>query len=148
MAGLLIFFHLLGAIVWMGGMVFVLFSLRPAAFAELDVPQRPRLLLASLQRFFSLVWLSIALLLASGLGMMLPVGFAHAPLAWHAMFGIGLVMMALFAHIFFAPFMRARRAAARQEWAVVAASLQQMHTLVKVNFTLGWIAIAIVSLWR
>ena len=148
MAGLLIFFHLVGAIVWMGGMVFVLFSLRPAAFAELEVPQRPRLLLASLHRFFALVWFSIALLLASGLGIMLPVGFAHAPWAWHTMFGIGLVMMALFAHIYFAPFMRARRAAARQEWAAVAASLQQMHTLVKVNFTLGWIAIAVVSLWR
>ncbi|SCC92064.1 conserved membrane hypothetical protein [Thiomonas sp. X19] len=148
MNGLLIFVHLVGAMVWMGGMAFVLFSLRPAAFAALEPPLRPRLILASLRRFFPLVWGSIALLLASGLWLMLQAGFAHAPPAWHAMFGIGLVMMALFGHIYFAPFKRARRAAAEQDWSRVAQSLQQIHKLVVINFTLGWIAIALVTLWH
>ena len=148
MNGLLIFAHLLGAIVWMGGMAFVLLSLRPAAFAVLEPPLRPRMIFASLQRFFPLVWISIALLLASGLWVMAQTGFAHAPAAWHAMFGIGLIMMALFAHIYFAPFKRACRAAAEQDWAKVAKALQQIHPLVMTNFVLGWIAIAMITLWH
>jgi uncharacterized membrane protein len=148
MNGLLVLFHLVGAIVWMGGMAFVLFSLRPAAFTELESPARPRVMLASLQRFFPLVWGSIALLLGSGLWIMLQVGFAHSPPAWHAMFGIGLVMMAMFGHIYFAPFKRARSAAAEQDWARVGQSLQQIHKLVVINFSLGWIAIALVTLWH
>ena len=148
MSSLLIFAHLAGAMVWMGGMAFVLSSLRPAVFAELEPALRPRFLFATLRRFFPWVWISIALLLSSGLWLMLQTGFAHAPPAWHAMFGIGLVMMALFGHIHFAPFKRARRAAAEQDWSRVAQSLQQIHKLVVINFTLGWIAIALVTLWH
>ena len=58
--------HLCGAIVWLGGMRVMLAAVRPAAFAELEPPLRPRLVLAVLARFFPLVWLSIALLLGSG----------------------------------------------------------------------------------
>lgn len=144
----LLLLHLAGAIVWIGGMAFVLFALRPAAFAELEPPLRPRLLLAALQRFFPLVWGSIALLLATGGAALATVGMRAAPPAWHAMFGIGLVMTAVFGHIQFAPYRRARRAAARQDWPGVAQALQAIHPLVRLNFVLGWTAIALVVLWR
>jgi uncharacterized membrane protein len=148
MNALLVFLHLVAAITWMGGMSFILFAMRPAAFAVLQAPARPQLILYSLRRFFPLVWISIAVILITGLIIMLQVGFARAPIGWHVMFGIGLVMMAVFAHIFFAPYRRARRAAAAQDWSAVGRSLEQMHPLVVLNFTLGWIAIAALMFWH
>ena len=79
---------------------------------------------------------------------MLQVGFAQAPVGWHAMLGIGLVMMAVFAHIYFAPYRRARQAASQQDWPALGRALEQIHPLVVLNFSLGWIAIAVVMLWR
>ena len=148
MIALLVFLHLVAAITWMGGMAFILFAMRPAALATLQAPTRPQFLLATLGRFFPLVWLSIAVILVTGLIIMLQVGFARSPIGWHAMFGIGLVMMAIFAHIFFAPYRRARRAAALQDWPSAARGLEQIHTLVILNFSLGWIAIAAALFWR
>ena len=55
--------HLSAAIVWLGGMTFMLMALRPVAGAQLQPPQRAPLLLAVMGRFFPLVWLSIAGLL-------------------------------------------------------------------------------------
>ncbi len=148
MNALLVFLHLVAAIVWMGGMAFILLAMRPAALAVLQGPPRPQLILAALQRFFPLVWLSIAVILLTGLGLLLAVGFARAPIGWHAMFGIGLLMMAIFAHIYFAPFRRARRAADAQDWPAVGRAIAQMHPLVVLNFVLGWMAIAAVVFWH
>lgn len=147
MTAILVFVHLVGAVTWMGGMGFILAAMRPAAFAVLQAPARPQFILAALQRFFPLVWLSVALILSSGLTIMLQVGFAQAPVSWHVMLGIGVVMMAVFAHIYFAPYRRARAAAAHQDWPTLGRALEQIHPLVMTNFTLGWIAIAIVTLW-
>ncbi|CDW93972.1 MULTISPECIES: CopD family protein [unclassified Thiomonas] len=148
MTALLVFLHLVAAVIWMGGMAFILFAMRPAAFALLQPPVRPQFILATLQRFFPLVWISIAVILISGLIIMLQIGFAQAPMGWHAMLGIGLVMMAVFAHIYFAPYRRARQAASQQDWPALGRALEQIHPLVVLNFSLGWIAIAVVMLWR
>ena len=148
MNDILVLAHLVGAVTWMGGMGFILAAMRPAAFAVLQPPTRPQFVLATLARFFPLVWLSIALILFSGLGMMGAAGFGRAPAGWHLMFGIGLVMMAVFAWIDFGPYRRARAAAANQDWKTLAASLERIHPLVLLNFTLGWIAIVAVMLWH
>ncbi len=148
MNNLLLFVHLIGAIVWLGGMSFVLFALRPAAMRVLQPPLRAQLLLQVLQGFFGLVWASIALLLGSGAWVLAQVGMAHAPPAWHAMLGIGLLMIAVFAHIHFAPYRRARHAARDGQWQAVGAELQRIHRLVQLNFALGWLAVALVVLWR
>ncbi|WP_449369680.1 CopD family protein [Thiomonas sp.] len=129
-------------------MAFILFAMRPTAFALLQPPVRPQFILATLQRFFPLVWLSIGVILVTGGIIMGQVGFARAPVGWYAMLGIGLVMMAIFAHIYFAPFRRARLAASGQDWPALGRALEQIHPLVVLNFTLGWIAIALVLLWQ
>lgn len=59
--------HLLSVIVWVGGMVFAHFFLRPA-LGVLEVPQRLRLMQAVLGRFFSAVLLAAGLALATGGG--------------------------------------------------------------------------------
>jgi len=143
-ATLIKFFHLAAAIVWMGGIGFMLFALRPAAAATLPPPQRLPLIAATLQRFFSIVWVTIAVLLLSGLAMLLAVGMRNAPLGWHLMFGIGLLMFALFGHLYFGPYKRLARAVAASDWPAGGAQMLKISKLAMVNFVLGWIAIAAV----
>ena len=56
--------HILAAIVWIGGMFFAVLVLRPSAF-PLEPPDRLALWRRVFQRFFSWVWLSLALLLGT-----------------------------------------------------------------------------------
>ena len=57
--------HLLSVIVWIGGMVFAHFFLRPA-LAQFEPPVRVRLMHAVLARFFGAVLVAVALVLATG----------------------------------------------------------------------------------
>jgi uncharacterized membrane protein len=134
--------HLAAAILWLGGMGFVLLVLRSAASATLAPPQRLPLMAAAMRRFFVLVWVCIVVLLTTGIAMLAAAGPRAAPPGWHAMFGIGLVMFALFAYLYFGPFRRLRRAVAAQDWPAGGAQLRQIASLVVANFVLGWLAIA------
>jgi uncharacterized membrane protein len=148
MRNLLLFFHLAGAIFWMGGMAFAVIALRPALHAQLQPPQRLPLMVLVLRRFFVVVIASIALLLATGVPLLLQVPGAVAPRGWHAMAGLGIVMMLVFGHIFFSPWRRLQRAVEAGDWPEGGKRMQQIVLLVKINLGLGWIAIAAVLLWH
>ena len=148
MRNLLVFLHLAAAIFWMGGMAFVVLALRPALHAQLQPPQRLPLMVLVLRRFFVVVALSIAVLLATGLPLLLQADGAQAPRGWHVMAGLGVVMRLVFGHIFFSPWRRAQRAVAAQDWPEGGRRMNQIALLVKLNLGLGWLAIAAVLLWR
>lgn len=139
--------HLAGAIIWMGGMAFVLWALRPS-LGGLAPDVRVTLMGRVLSRFFGLVWACIALLLASGFWMLLSADMRLAPKGWHAMSGLGLLMCLIFAHIWFALYRQLRRALAQADWAQAGQVLTRIHPLVVTNFCLGWLAIAAVIIWR
>ena len=143
MIALMKFLHIAAAIAWLGGVSFMLFALRPAASA-LAPPQRLPLIAGILQRFFVVVWASIVVLLVTGLAMLLGVGMKNAPTGWHLMFGIGLVMFALFGHLYFGPFRRLKLAVAAADWPEGGRRVGQIATLATVNLVLGAIAIAAV----
>jgi uncharacterized membrane protein len=142
--------HLIGAIVWLGGMTALTFAARPAALEFLEGSLRAQTLHGMLRRFFVLVWLSIALLLASGLHMLGVAGKAGvvAPAGWHAMTAIGVVMMLIFGHLYFVPFKRLARAVAAGDWPSCAPQLALIHKLVVTNWVLGWCAIGAVKLLK
>lgn len=140
------FLHILGFTIWVGGMFFAYMALRPTAAALLEGEARLRLWGGVLEKFFLWVWLSIASILFSGLYMMAQIG--RPPLYVSAMFVTGIVMMSIFAHIFFAPYKRLKKAVAAQDWKNGAAALSQIRTLVGVNLVLGLLTIAIGSLGR
>jgi uncharacterized membrane protein len=148
MRNLLLFLHLAAAVFWMGGMAFVVLALRPALHAQLQPPQRLPLMVQVLRRFFVVVIASIAVLLATGVPLLLQLPGAQAPRGWHAMAGLGVLMVLVFGHIFFAPWRRAQRAVAAADWPEGGKRMNQIALLVKVNLTLGWLAIAAVLLWR
>ena len=144
MPALMKFLHIAAAIVWLGGISFMLFALRPAAAAQLAPPQRMPLIALTLQKFFTLAWVSVALLLLTGLAMLLAVGMKNAPAGWHAMFGIGLLMFALFGHLYFGPFRRLKIAVSAADWPEAGRRVGQIATLAYINLVLGALAIAAV----
>jgi uncharacterized membrane protein len=134
--------HLLSAIVWVGGMFFALVVLRPAS-GPLDPAARLALWQRVFDRFFPWVFAAIVLLLASGLFLIFG-GYAGGPHV-HLMIAIGIVMMLIFMHLYFAPWKRFRVALAAGDNASAAAQLNQIRILVTVNLVLGLINAAIGS---
>ncbi len=132
-------FHILAAVVWVGGMFFAHFLLRPAA-AVLDPPTRIALWHRVLGRFFPVVWLCIALLLASGYGMIVAgVRGLHVDV----MQGIGIIMILAFAHLYFSPWKRFQRAVAENDFPAAAVQLNQIRQIVTLNLVLGLIVVVV-----
>ena len=145
-AAIAVIFHALSAVVWVGGMFFAHQALRPAAVV---LEPGPRLLLWSrvLGRFFAWVIAAIVLLLLSGYAMIFEV-FGGFGLYIQLMMGIGILMMLLFFHLYFAPWRRFQAAVGRQDWAEGGRQLGQIRTIVTVNLVLGLIVVAIGSSGR
>lgn len=145
--------HLLAAIVWIGGMVFAHFFLRPAALA-LDPPVRLPLMQAVLQRFFRAVAVAAAVMVASGLWMVgrtaktvVQAGGSFAmPLSWTLMATLGLVMIAIFGHIRWALYPRLRAATQAADWPAGGRALASIRTWVGVNLALGTATVAVAVL--
>ena len=144
--------HVLAIVVWIGGMVFAHFFLRPAAM-QLPPPQRIPLMHGALQRFFSAVLVAVVVVLASGLWMIgrvaketVQAGLSfNMPLNWTIMATLGIVMMAIFGHIRFALFKRLTKAVAAQDWPAGGAALASIRTWVSVNLVIG-VAIIVITL--
>jgi uncharacterized membrane protein len=146
--------HVLSIIVWIGGMVFAHFFLRPAA-ATLEPPVRVRLMHDVLGRFFQAVLVASLLTLASGVWMLGRVakevvqsgGSFSMPLAWTLMAALGVAMVAIFMHIRFALYKRLGRAVAASDWGAGGLALAQIRRWVAVNLVLG-VLIVVVTLMR
>ncbi len=136
--------HILGAVIWVGGMFLAYMVLRPFA-GSLEPPARLALWRGVFEKFFPWVWASIVALLASGYGMLFLVlgGFAGAGVHVHIMNLVGLIMMALFAHLYFAPWRRMQRALDAGDNPAAATQLGQIRMIVAINLTLGLITCVI-----
>lgn len=141
--------HVLGVIVWVGGMFLMHVAVRPAAVALLQPPQRLLLLATVLERFFLWVAIAIVAVLVSGLAMILGGGgFRNAHVSVHVMLVIGLAMMAIFLHIRFAPFRRLQAAVASSDWPLAARRMDQVRQLVTTNLVLGILTVAVATIGR
>ncbi len=136
--------HVLGAVIWVGGMFFAHVLLRPSA-RPLETAVRLALWHRVLARFFLWVWLSLLALLASGFAM-LPVEFGAltaAPTYVRLMMTLGIVMAFLYVYVYIAPWQDFRRAVATADWAAAEMSLRRIRLLVGANLILGLATIAV-----
>ncbi len=140
--------HVLGVVVWVGGMFFAYMALRPVAAAVLEPPQRLSLWSGVFDRFFPWVWVSVVLILLSGLHMLMVFGGVAAPHYALTMLVLGVVMMLIFGHVFFSPYKKLKRAVAAQDWKAGGAALGQIRQLIGINLTLGLVTIAVVYVGR
>ena len=143
--------HVLSLIVWIGGMVFAHFFLRPAV-AQLEPPVRLRLMHDVLGRFFRAVLVASLLTLASGIWMLGRVakqavqsgGSFQMPLSWTTMAVLGVVMVAIFMHIRFALYKRLGRSVVAANWSAGGAALAQIRNWVAINLGLGVLVLLVV----
>ncbi len=149
MRDLWLFVHLAAVVVWIGGMSFAHFCLRPAAVAVLQAPQRLPLMSSALGRFFTIVGWAIVLLWASGLAMFVGVftGAGRAPWNWNAMAALGAVMTIVFLVIVLRGHPRMREALEAGELPAAGAALDAIRRLVVVNLLLGWITVAVATIF-
>jgi uncharacterized membrane protein len=147
--GIALTLHILASIIWVGGMFFAYMAMRPAAAQMLEPPQRLPLWVATFQRFFPWVWASIILLPATGYWMILSPsafdGFENVRAYVHTMQGLGIAMIAIFLHVFFAPYQRLGRAVAASNWPEAGKQLNQIRQMILINLILGLITIVIAT---
>jgi uncharacterized membrane protein len=145
--------HLLAAIVWLGGMFFAHFFLRPAA-QTLEPAQRIGLMHGVLQRFFAAVTAAVVALLASGLWMVghtaklaVQTGGSFAmPWGWTLMAALGTAMALIFGYIRLSLFPRLHRAYQSAHWPDAGKVLAQIRTWVGINLALGLAVVAVATL--
>ena len=146
--------HVLSIVLWIGGMAFAHFFLRPAV-AQLEASVRLRLMHDVLGRFFQAVLVASLLTLISGGWMLGRVakqvvqsgGSFEMPLAWTIMAVLGIVMVAIFMHIRFVLFKRLGQAVAASEWSAGAAVMAQIRRWVSIILGTGFLVL-LVSLMR
>jgi uncharacterized membrane protein len=137
--------HQAAGLIWVGGMFFAHFALRPTLKEALDPQPRLRVALGVFQRFFPWVWGSIAVLWLSGLWVFLGVSGGKVGLHVHAMMGIALVMTLIFTLIYFLPFRRMQRHVAAADWPNAASAFGWIRGLMAVNLGLGLATVAIAA---
>jgi len=143
-----VWLHLLGVVVWVGGMFFAHMALRPAAQA-LPPPQRLPLLAAALSRFVAWTAAAILLLVASGIAMIVLLGGMRAVGVYvHVMIGLGLVMILIYGHRVASPRKRLRAAVAASDWPGAGAAMTMARRLVGINLVLGLVTITVAVLGR
>lgn len=145
--------HVLAVVLWVGGMAFAHFFLRPSVQA-LDPPVRLRLMHAVMKRFFSAVLLASLAVLVSGVWMIGRVAkqtvqagqVFEMPLAWSIMATLGIVMIAIFGHIRFALFKRLSRAVDTDDWPVAGAAMASIRSWVFANLCIGIAVLCVTTL--
>ncbi|MES9968216.1 MAG: CopD family protein [Sedimenticola sp.] len=135
--------HLLGTVVWVGGMFFAHMALRPVAAELLEPPQRLPLLKGVLDRFFRWVWLAVVLILVTGYWIFLGPFKGEGALHVLIMLGVGTVMAAIFVYIYSVPYRRMGAALAAGKLPMAGASMAQIRRLIGLNLVLGLITTVI-----
>ena len=147
--------HLLGVVVWIGGMFFVLACLRPAVVG-LEPAARVGLMHAALRRFLAAAGVAALVVLASGASM---IGLARGgavrsglafnmPLDWYVMVVTFFVMLAIYAHIAMRLLPRLSAAVEGASWPAGAAVLAGIRVEVLLNLVLGVFVIVVAELGR
>ena len=137
--------HGLAATIWVGGMFFAYVCLRPAMGGLEQPPERLKLWRGVFRKFFPWVWMSVLILLITGYWIIFVEwgGFAAAGGHVHIMQLTGLLMMALFAHLFFAEWKKFARMVDAEEFPDAATRLGRIRMIVLTNLILGLVTVAI-----
>jgi uncharacterized membrane protein len=142
--------HVLAAVVWVGGMFFAYQCLRPAVGEALTPEQRPALWYPTLTHFFRWVWAAVVILPVSGYVMIFRHlgGMGEAGWHVHVMQTLGIAMILLFLHVFFAPYQRLGQAVSQGDAEDGLYRIGQIRRFVGINLLLGLAVVVVGSAGR
>lgn len=129
--------HIFSVVIWIGGMFFAHFALRPVATSLLDPPLRLPLMSQVLTRFFPWVWASVVLLWATGFWMNTDRIYIYIMMA------IAAIMTIIFVYIFFLPFPNLKKAVTNKNFPEAGKHLARIRHLIHLNLWLGVLTIII-----
>jgi uncharacterized membrane protein len=145
--------HWAAIVIWLGGMFFALFCLRPAA-GTLPPPVRVPFMADALGRFLNIVlWIAL-LTLGSGVAMwwraaqttrQTSMAF-NAPADWLFMAAMGVLMLVVYGFIRFVLYLRLKRAVVAQDWPAGGAALKEIRFWVGANLVFGTLIVVVVAL--
>lgn len=144
----LLFMHIVGVAVWVGGMFFAYFCLRPTAVELFEPKQRLPLWCGVLARFFFWVWWAVTLVAISGIVMFGHRGLSATPVNWLIMLVVGAVMMLIFVYVASRPYAALQQAVENEDWKAGGAALNRIRRMVGLNLFLGIATIAVATLGR
>ena len=136
--------HTIGAVIWVGGMVFAWGFLRPS-LGFLNPPERLGVWSRVFPKFFMWVWISVMVIPISGYSMVYYDFGSFADAGHHVelMHIIGWVMMAIFLFVYFVPYKKFKAAIASETWPEAATHLGVIRRAVAANMVLGLVNIVI-----
>lgn len=129
--------HLLGVIVWVGGMFFAHMVLRGVLNNALEPRERLPLMLQVFDGFFPWVWLSVILILSSGYWMLFVVYGTEISLWLGFMVAAGTLMAGIFVYIYAIPYRRLGGALKNHDMPQAAAAITSIRRLILFNLSLG-----------
>lgn len=144
-------FHVLAAVIWVGGIFFMQIIMRRVT-ADMEPPVRQNTMVKVFTYFFQWVWISVAVILITGFGIIYGVygGFGNLSFATfkhiHIMLLIGLIMTAVFFYIYFGPFKGLLKARENGDPKRAAHQIQYIRMFGTVNLILGISLILLVQL--
>ena len=129
--------HLLGVIIWVGGMFFAHVVLRGVLGRMLEPQQRLPVLLKVFDGFFPWVWLSVIVILASGYWMLF-VFYETETAFWLSFMSIvGTLMAAIFIFIYALPYHQLDSALKTHDMSKAVAAMTRIRQLILTNLMLG-----------
>jgi len=141
--GVFLVLHQLASIVWVGGMFFAHFALRPTLKRALEPQARLQVVLGVFRRFFPWVWLCIATLWLTGGWISVAVLGGKLSLHVAGMMGTALVMTLVFVYLYFVPFRRMHLAVEQEVWRRASMEFDRIRQLMAFNLTLGILTVVI-----
>ncbi|MBF0124673.1 MAG: CopD family protein [Magnetococcales bacterium] len=149
MLAALLAIHLLAVVIWVGGMFFAHFMLRPSA-NDLELESRVLLWSRVLRRFFAVVWGVVLVLPVTGYAMILLYldGLAGQPLHIHLMQGMAWTMIALFVYLYTGPYRRMQWMVGQLLFPEAGLYLGRIRTVVTINMAIGIMTVVVASAGR
>jgi uncharacterized membrane protein len=130
--------HFIAALVWVGGMFFTHFVLRPSA-EFLPLPEKINLWSKVLKRFFAIVWLSIIVLPLSGYWMVFSYfgGWEDLGLHIYIMQAVGWAMIIIFIYVYIGPYKEMKIRVKEELFPEAGMFMLKIRRLVGINLFLG-----------
>jgi uncharacterized membrane protein len=129
--------HLLGVLIWVGGMFFAHVVLREAMNRVLEPQERLLLMLKVFDRFFPWVWVSVITILASGYWMLFVV-YETETVFWLSFMSVaGTLMAAIFVFIYAIPYHQLSSALKTHDMPRAVSAITLIRQLILTNLTIG-----------